>query len=787
MEPDDIVILKSMPNFTSPNFTHVCSTFSTVQSIGIFYFNNPLNFMLPVLLIQMSLASAAILVTFHLLRPLGQPIMVAQILAGIIVGPSFLCRIPGLLDSLFPMRSFVVMDVVSAIGFMFYFFLIGVQIDVWILKRINRQNFAIGFFTVAVPMILTIGSSVIWAHFVDADGNEMDALVPIAQAESVLSFPAIAYYLSELRVINSDFGKVALCSSIVSWLCSFCVITFNVLFRQSGKDMFLVFKTISCALGFAALIFFFLGPLLLWQMKRNTAGQPLKQSNLIVLFLAVVMAGFWGHYFGLHIYFGPFLFGLMIPSGPPLGSALVEKLDLVTYWIWLPLYFVKFGLAIDIFAISLKTYSTVFFIALLGACGKFLGASLSALSCQMPLRDAVSLGFVMNFQGILEIGMFKLMKNAKIIDAESFTAMCTASLFIMGVITPMVRHYCDPSEKYRVYHGRTVMHSRPNSELKLLVCIHDQENVPSAINLLGALNPSKQSPIAVHLLHLIELTGSATPLLIPHKITKSFSSRSSGSGPVINAFKHFQEIQGGTVSVIPFTSISLPQTMHDDVCAIALDKGTSLVIIPFYKRFHVNGASQSSKQAIKIATQNVLTKAPCSVSILVDRGPPKTQRALWTSWSSYKVAVIFLGGADDREALALGARMAGQPNINLSLIRILYDGNFPKNYMEESRLDNEIINEFKTDISGKYSAMYREEVVMEGAGTAAVLRTLENQYELVVVGRRNDGLPPLLSGLTEWIENKELGVIGDLLASSDFLGNTSILVVQQHIDSSHGD
>ena len=65
--------------------------------------------------------------------------------------------------------------------------------------------------------------------------------------------------------------------------------------------------------------------------------------------------------------------------------------------------------------------------------------------------------------------------------------------------------------------------------------------------------------------------------------------------------------------------------MHDDVCRIALDKGTSLVIIPFYKRFHVNGALQSSKKAIKIANQNVLDMAPCSVAILVDRGALKTR------------------------------------------------------------------------------------------------------------------------------------------------------------------
>ncbi|XP_022774237.1 cation/H(+) antiporter 15-like [Durio zibethinus] len=787
VDPDNIRVFGQMPNYTILNSSYVCSSISKLQRNGVFYSSNPLAFALPLLLIQMTLASAAILLTFFLVRPLGHPVMLAQILGGIIVGPSFLCRIPGLLNTIFPIRSFLLLDIVSTIGCMFYFFLIGVQTDISMLKKITRKTFAIGFFTMAVPMILTIGSSILWTHFYDPSSVKIDKLPAIAVTESVICFPIIAYYLSELRIINSEFGRVALCSSMVSTLCSLCVITSYLLWSQSGYDISLFFRAVCYVIAFAVLVCFILGPILLWEKKQILVGTPSKQGNIIVLFLAVLMSGFWGQGFGLNIYFGPLLFGLLIPSGPPLGSVLVEKLDLIIYWMLMPLYCVKFGLTVDIFALSIRTYSGVQLIALLGACGKFLGASISALGCQMSPSDAISLGFVMTFQGMLELSLFILMKTKRIIDGESFVAMCASLLITTGVITPMVRHFCNPSRRYVVYHGRTLMDSRPNSELRLLVCIHDQENVPSAISLLKALNPGKQSPIAVYMLHLIELTGSATPLFIPHKKTRKFSSRTSSSGPVINAFTNFEENHGGHVSIFPFISICPPQTMHDDVCAIALDKGISLAIIPFFKRFHFDGALQSSKRAMKIANQNVLDKAPCSVAILIDRGPLKTLSAIWTCWSSYEVAVIFLGGADDREALTLGARMAGLPNNKLTLIRILYDGNFPDNYMEGRRLDDEVLNDFRSNISGNYCAKYKEELVMDGAGTASVLRTLENQYELVVVGRRHDGLSPLLSGLREWNENRELGVIGDLLSSSDFLGDTTILVVQQHTDYSCGE
>lgn len=103
------------------------------------------------------------------------------------------------------------------------------------------------------------------------------------------------------------------------------------------------------------------------------------------------------------------------------------------------------------------------------------------------------------------------------------------------------------------------------------------------------------------------------------------------------------------------------------------------------------------------------------------------------------------------------------------------------------RNDNEILGRFQTNISGNTCTKYLEEVAKDGAGTASVLRTLENQYDIIVVGRRHYDTVPLLSGLTELNENKELGVIGDRLASSDFLRNTTILVVQQYTDNSHSE
>ena len=169
--------------------------------------------------------------------------------------------------------------------------------------------------------------------------------------------------------------------------------------------------------------------------------------------------------------------------------------------------------------------------------------------------------------------------------------------------------------------------------------------------------------------------------------------------------------------------------------------------------------------------------APCSIAILIERGNLKTTRSVLATWSSYRVVVLFLGGADDREALALGARIAGHPNISLTVIRFLENESVTSGNEEERKLDSEVVSEFRLSMAGNYHVMYIEEVVIDGTGTISVIQSMENNYELILVGRRHDRRSPLLLGLVDWNEQAEFG---EELASADFLGNTTILMVQQH-------
>ncbi|CAK9173195.1 unnamed protein product [Ilex paraguariensis] len=395
-----------------------------------------------------------------------------------------------------------------------------------------------------------------------------------------------------------------------------------------------------------------------------------------------------------------------------------------------------------------------------------------------------------------------------VLDDKSFAIMVLVAVVMTGIITPIVTTIYKPARKFVPYKRRTIQRTKPDSEFRVLVCIHTPRNVPTIINLLEASHPTKNSPICVYMLHLVELTGRASAMLVVHNTRKSgrpaLNRTQAQSESIIKAFDNFEQ-HVGCVSVQPLTAISPYSTMHEDICNVAEDKRVAFIIIPFHKQQTVDGGMEATNPAFRSINQNVLANAPCSVGILVDRGLNRSTR-LTANQVSHHIAVLFFGGPDDREALAYAWRMSEHPGINLTVMRFLPGDDAAESTVEascerndprvltvvtdsdrEKQLDEDYINEFRARTSSNDSIVYTEKAVNHGEETVAAIRSIENIHDLFIVGRGQGMISPLTAGLTDWSECPELGAIGDLLASSDFSAAVSVLVVQQYFGMGQGD
>ncbi|PPR96905.1 hypothetical protein GOBAR_AA23786 [Gossypium barbadense] len=222
------------------------------------------------------------------------------------------------------------------------------------------------------------------------------------------------------------------------------------------------------------------------------------------------------------------------------------------------------------------------------------------------------------------------------------------------------------------------------------------------IDLLDLTCPMKESPNVIYALHLIELMARDSPVFIAHHKHET-NTTVGGSFEDILAFYQYEQNNWGLVTVNAFTAISPPKLMHEDICTMALDKQTSFIILPFHRKWSVNGSVEAENNVVRNVNCSVLDQSPCSVGILIDRGG----RRIPMKSSSYSVGILFL---DRRDVLDW-----------------------------DTIMDIEILKDVKQNngiLGNGCDMMYVEQVSDSGSQTAKIIRTVADDYDLIIVGRR---------------------------------------------------
>ncbi|KAJ8768749.1 hypothetical protein K2173_023653 [Erythroxylum novogranatense] len=762
------------------NLKFLCHGVGRINSRGLWLGDDPLSFSFPLLLLQLSLISIFTRFIYVLLKPFGQPSIVSQILGGLLLGPSILGQNATFSEKVFPLNGRTLLETLSVFGMMLFIFLIGVKIDPSSILKSNKQVFAIA--TLALCMSFGVASCVrlIICHLLSLDGNLCNVLHKVVKMQSMTAFPVIAIFLAELNILNSEIGRLACSSSMVADLIYGSIMLLYSLAKitidKSVKMSIGYFLSVSLLLSF---IVFGIRPAILWAIRHTPEGKPVKEIYVFIVLVTLMCCGFIGEVIGINAILSAFILGLVIPDGPPLGAALVERLDCFTSVLLMPIFFTLCGLKTNVFTIKKwKTVCGIVLVIFAGFIGKLIGTIAPPLLYRTPFRDALSLGLIMNSRGIIELLILDVWRTENVMNDECFAIMIISVVVVTGVISPLIKFLYDPSRRFLAYKRRTIQHHRWNEELRVLACIYSLDNIQTILTLLDVSN-TKESRISLFVLHLIKLAGRASSLLIPYLPRKTPSDNPTLSELIFNAFKKFELENQSHITLTCYKGISPYETMHNDVCSLALEQRISFIIIPFYKQ-RLNKMKLKSVHSYRQLNKNVLDKAPCSIGVLIDRGNQRRPRCLVSESLIYQVAVLFFGGPDDREALAYAGRMLEHPHVVVTLLHFTSSTStdIVSGTARSKTLDAEILNKFRSGVQCNARVSYLEEVVHDSRDFQAVIGTLGNAFDLVMVGKDHAD-SKFISALGKWTKHSELGEVGELIAGSDSKLAASVLVVQQ--------
>ncbi|KAK6121995.1 hypothetical protein DH2020_044257 [Rehmannia glutinosa] len=760
---------------SSGNKHIICQYKDSIATFGLFLSRNPLNYSVPLVLVQFSLITFTAQAIDFCLHPLGQSSSVSQILGGVLYGPSLLGHHSIIGNILFPGRSVLILETAAAFGIMFFFFAIGVAYDAKAMFRPPKQELAIGVSALFTTLSLTVLFSIFLRHYVHMDDSLHTALPFIAASQGLTAFPNIAYFLTELKMANSDLGKIAISSAMLCDIFGMSLVGILLGIVQSGSDPVKSVLSVGTAFMFVVAMAYIVGPIVRKISKRVPNPKSMKDDYVFFFFTGALIASFITEVIGQHFVLGPLVLGLMVPDGQPLGAALIAKLEYPIGKFLYPTFLTTSGLKTNIFKIDLWSLWIVMLLMIFACLSKIVAVICSCRFFNINFHDSVVIGLMLNARGVCELIVYNLLRDMGVLTDQEFALSVISVIAVTSVITPLIKLLYDPTKRDVPLKRRTIQHMKRDAELRVLVCIKNQDNIPSIVNLLEASDATEQSPIAVIAVLLVELVGQATHIVVAHQSTRTLQPTYSGSGHIINALRQYEVCNESCVTVQLFTAISHTHTMHDDIFRVALDQNANILILPFHKHWEIDGSIGSENRAMQNMNIKVLDKAPCSVGILVDRAILTGSLSILNNQSIFRVAVIYIGGPDDAESLCYGARMGRHGNVTLTIIRFLL---FGCDTARDRKQDNNLIDEVRQANMGNENFIYQEQVVKDGVGLAASLRGLGNSFDLMIVGRHHQA-SEILMGLGAWSECPELGVVGDILAAPDFEGTASVLVVQQ--------
>lgn len=431
---------------------------------------------------------------------IGQPTVIGEIAAGIFLGPSVLGMFyPELSAFIFPQTSLSNLQFLSQVGLILFMFIIGMELDLKVLKTKAQEAIVISHASIILPFALGVGLALyMYTDFAPEGISFLSFALFTGIALSITAFPVLARIVQERGLSRTRLGMMVITCAATDDVTAWCILAAVIAIVKAGEFVSAIY-TIILSAAYVLLMLQVVKPMLKRIGDHYAYREGLTKPVVALFFVVLLVSSYLTEVIGIHALFGAFMAGVIMPANQRFRNIFIEKVEDVSLVLLLPLFFVFTGLRTQIGLLNDPHlwYVTGLIIAA-AVVGKFFGSAIAALFVKQSWRDSLIIGSLMNTRGLVELVVLNIGYDIGVLSPEIFTMMVIMALATTCMTGPAL----DLIDKFLPAPKEDLHPVHEPSRFSILIAFASPQGGRKMLRLaekLAPRQPDEQSITALHL------------------------------------------------------------------------------------------------------------------------------------------------------------------------------------------------------------------------------------------------------------------------------------------------
>lgn len=452
-------------------------------------------------------------------KKIGQPSVIGEIIAGIVLGPSFFgSYLPEFSVLLFPTTSLDNLKFLSQIGLIFFMFVVGMELDLKVLRNKAKEAVIISHASIIIPF--TLGLVLAYTIYTDFAPKGIEFIsfgLFLGIAMSITAFPVLARIVQERGLQKTKIGAMVITCAAADDITAWCLLAGVIAIVKAGSitsSLYIIILSFIYVVAMIKLV----RPFLRRIGNLYDTAEKITKPVVAIFFLTLLISSYLTEIIGIHALFGAFLAGVIMPDNMKFRKMFIEKIEDVSLVVLLPLFFVFTGLRTEIGLLNTpELWKVCGLIILVAVVGKFIGSALAAKFVGQNWRDSLTIGALMNTRGLMELVVLNIGYDLGVLTKEVFAMMvimALATTFMTGPALNLIDFIFKPRKN-------SIPNTSENLDYKVLVSFENPEDGKPLLKVANnfiSLEKEKQSITAMY----ISSTNEVNPYKIEEYERESF-------------------------------------------------------------------------------------------------------------------------------------------------------------------------------------------------------------------------------------------------------------------------